>query len=60
MPRIDESPCQTKDCGGHYYFNSYCGAFVCDVCGHHHGLARCFCGWNKHTADPEAMYQEQW
>lgn len=31
---------------GTYFFNSYCGAFVCNKCGSHHNLAKCFCGWN--------------
>lgn len=57
---IEGTPCEKEKCDGHYYFNKYCGAFVCDKCHDHHGLARCFCGWNIHTADPEAMYQEDW
>jgi hypothetical protein len=48
------------ECGGIFHFNTYCGAHVCDRCEKHKGLARCFCGWNIHTADPEAMYQERW
>lgn len=27
------------------YFSRFCGAKVCDNCGEHLGLARCFCGW---------------
>jgi len=23
----------------------HCAASVCDTCGHHNGLARCYCGW---------------
>lgn len=29
-----------------YYFNQYCGIEVCEECGYHKGLARCFCGWS--------------
>lgn len=30
----------------HKWFRSrYCGVEVCDVCGEHKGLARCYCGW---------------
>lgn len=27
-------------------FSRYCGAYVCDDCGDHRGLARCYCGWS--------------
>ena len=30
-------------------WSKYCGANVCDSCGHHQGLARCFCGWNMQS-----------
>ena len=44
MPEIEGSKCEK--CGkGTYRFNNYCGAYVCDGCGDHFGLARCFCGW---------------
>ncbi len=33
----------TGDC--EYYFSGHCGAHVCMECGHHKGLARCYCGW---------------
>lgn len=29
-----------------YTFSAYCGVEVCDKCGDHKGLARCYCGWN--------------
>lgn len=29
-----------------YRFSRYCGAYVCEICDHHKGLARCFCGWS--------------
>ena len=35
------------DCGGHYWWQRYCGAYVCDRCDDHKGLGRCFCGWHK-------------
>ena len=35
------------ECSGHYWWRRYCGAYVCDRCGDHKGLARCFCGWHK-------------
>jgi hypothetical protein len=28
-----------------YQFSSSCGAYICDTCGYHKGLARCYCGW---------------
>ena len=33
-------------CGGTYFFDTYCGADVCDTCGNHKGLCRCYCGWS--------------
>jgi len=36
-------------CGDHnqhpYIFNKECGCYVCEKCGDHKGLARCYCGW---------------
>ncbi len=59
------------ECGGEFYFRKYCGCHVCEKCDKHvhlnssetsisQTLACCFCGWNIHKADPEAMYQEEW
>ncbi len=31
---------------GYYRFRRYCGAYVCDECSDHRGLAKCYCGWN--------------
>lgn len=42
MPK-DEKKCQ---CGGSVSFSRYCGADVCDECGNHLRLARCYCGWS--------------
>jgi hypothetical protein len=28
-----------------------CGAYICEVCGWHKGLARCFCGWSASGSD---------
>ncbi len=41
MPIND--PCE---CGGVYISSRACGCKVCDECGDHKGLARCFCGWS--------------
>jgi len=38
-----------------YAMSRYCGAYVCDECGDHRGLARCFCSW---AADGGDGYQE--
>jgi hypothetical protein len=32
-------------CGGEFEFSSYCGAYVCNACENHKGLARCYCTW---------------
>ena len=48
-------------CGDSMTRSRSCGVFVCDNddCGHHLGLARCFCGWslsgNDGRAELEAM-----
>ena len=36
---------------GEYWMSRSCGAKVCDDCGHHHGLARCYCGWSADGTD---------
>lgn len=42
-------PCEN---GEHeYYMSQYCGANVCDKCGDHKGLARCYCGWSRDGGD---------
>jgi|TARA_Y100000310_G_C20686175_1_gene819168 hypothetical protein len=40
-----------RNCDGTYHFNSYCGAYVCDDCDDHKGLARCYCGWSADGGD---------
>lgn len=41
--------------GGHVYrFARYCGAYVCDECEDHRGLARCYCGWAASGGDGRA------
>ncbi len=30
-----------------YTFSRYCGARVCDECGDHLRLERCYCGWSR-------------
>lgn len=36
---------------GKYWFDNSCGAYVCDHCSNHKGLARCFCGWSVSGGD---------
>jgi len=50
MTEIEGSVC-TECERGKFYWRKYCGAYVCDTCGYHRGLARCFCGWNLYTQD---------
>lgn len=38
-------------CGGTYEFLRHCGADVCDECGNHRTLARCYCGWSLSGRD---------
>lgn len=39
------------DCGGEAYLGRGCGVFICNDCGEHEGLARCFCGWSASGGD---------
>ena len=40
-------PRKCDKCEGKCYFIYYCGAHVCDNCGNHLFLDRCFCGWSS-------------
>lgn len=42
---LDERVKPCPSCGKEARFTRYCGAWVCDDCGAHVGLARCYCGW---------------
>jgi hypothetical protein len=46
---------QTKacdgDCRGTAHWSKNCGAYVCQTCGTHVGLARCYCGWSSTGGD---------
>ena len=46
MERTKEKSCQ--NCGETtvHHLSTYCGAWICGVCGEHHGLVRCYCGWS--------------
>ena len=35
------------ECGGLMEWSDYCGAKVCNDCGRHKGLTRCYCGWSE-------------
>ena len=47
----NEKACKVEGCKGTYAFVAYCGALVCDACGHHRGLCRCYCGWAESGGD---------
>ena len=42
------SGCGAKDTG---QASRECGVSICWECGHHEGLARCFCGWSASGGD---------
>ncbi|MEJ2248071.1 MAG: hypothetical protein P8Y70_00240 [Candidatus Lokiarchaeota archaeon] len=46
------------DCGGTYYFNKYCGCYVCSLCNNHKDLARCYCGWSLSGRDGNKELRE--
>lgn len=33
------------------FLSRYCGAWVCDDCGNHNSLTRCYCGWSESGGD---------
>ena len=41
-----EKKCDAGKCRGVAVFDRGCGAWVCQACGAHRGLARCYCGWS--------------
>jgi hypothetical protein len=49
-------PC--PHCKGEAFFEAHCGAWVCDQCGAHLGLARCYCGWAASGGDGRAELVE--
>jgi len=65
MKKTDQPHEEKCRCGGEYWFSKYCGAWVCDTCNDHKGLARCYCGWglgqNEHLEDDigYATYNDQ-
>lgn len=46
-------PKDCPECGAKdgMWLSRGCGVWVCDTCGHHKGLARCFCGWSADGGD---------
>lgn len=54
---MNDKPCQECD-EGQYVFTSYCGADVCDTCGSHKGLARCYCGWASDGGNGREQLEE--
>lgn len=48
MRQASENRCGVPNWHGvHFYgFDRGCGAQVCERCGWHKGLVRCYCGWS--------------
>lgn len=53
MPKPKRCPC-----GGEMTKSRECGVPVCEECGKHEGLARCFCGWSESGEDGRAELEE--
>jgi hypothetical protein len=45
--------------GAAYRSPAYCGAWVCEKCGNHLGLARCHCGWAASGGGGDALADRQ-
>jgi hypothetical protein len=41
-----------------YEFSRHCGARVCNGCGDHAGLDRCYCGWARSGGDGRRELEE--
>jgi hypothetical protein len=44
----------SRACRHTFVFSRYCGARVCEACGDHQGLDRCYCGWSRGGGDGRA------
>ena len=44
--RLKKQSCEGCKKKGTLELDRGCGATVCWECGHHQGLARCYCGWS--------------
>ena len=55
MKKQETKKCQ---CGGEYYSSRGCGVLVCEKCGDHKGLARCYCGWAADGGNGRHRLQE--
>ena len=53
-----EVPPPCDQCGGEMSRDNTCGVAVCDSCGNHKGLARCYCGWSASGGDGYRELQE--
>lgn len=56
LPRVPGESILLQDafhqgCNSRAHFSRGCGVFICDSCGEHEGLARCFCGWSLSGRD---------
>lgn len=51
-------PKTCPQCDGTAHFSRYCGAYVCDKCGWHVGLVRCWCGWAADGGDGRKQLEE--
>lgn len=46
---MKKKPCE---CGHNdWLLNKSCGVWICDNCGNHYGLTRCYCGWASDGGD---------
>lgn len=56
MPIIEGKKC--RKCKGTYEFSRFCGAYVCEACGDHEGLVRCYCGWSQSGGNGRVELEE--
>ena len=49
--RVGPCPLCSGPCQHEYGFIRSCGVQVCNKCGDHKGLARCYCGWSQSGGD---------
>ena len=52
MDRQLRLDCPNNSKGEHAYeWSPHCGVRVCNCCGDHAGLERCYCGWRRFEID---------
>ena len=60
MKKMTDNIC-TRCNKGIMQFRKFCGVDVCNKCGYHQGLGKCYCGWPKgeKLEDDDSSWDEE-